>query len=40
MGLAICRSILAAHEGRIWAGNQPGGGAIFQFELPPAATVG
>jgi PAS domain S-box-containing protein len=34
MGLAICRSIIAAHGGRLWAeANQPRG-AIFQFTLP------
>jgi len=35
MGLAICRSIIAAHGGRLWAeANQPQG-ARFQFTLPP-----
>ena len=34
MGLSICRSIIAAHGGRLWAEpNQPRG-AIFQFTLP------
>ena len=34
MGLAICKSIIAEHGGRIWAENHPGGGAVFYFELP------
>lgn len=33
MGLAICRSIVEAHDGRIWALNSSHGGAIFQFTL-------
>ena len=34
LGLAVCRSIVAAHEGRLWAENNPDGGASFCFELP------
>jgi len=34
MGLAISKSIIEAHGGRIWGENQPDGGAIFAFELP------
>ena len=34
LGLAICRSIVEEHGGRIWTGNDPGGGAVFSFSLP------
>jgi len=34
LGLTICRAIVNAHEGRIWAENRPGGGTIFWFTLP------
>jgi two-component system sensor histidine kinase KdpD len=34
LGLAICRAIMQAHGGRIWAENRQGGGACFSFSLP------
>jgi two-component system sensor histidine kinase KdpD len=34
LGLTICRGIVLAHGGRIWAENRPGGGAVFYFTLP------
>jgi two-component system sensor kinase FixL len=34
LGLAICRSIIAAHGGRIWAANNSSRGATFSFVLP------
>ena len=34
MGLSICRSIIDAHGGRLWAGANVPQGAIFQFFLP------
>jgi C4-dicarboxylate-specific signal transduction histidine kinase len=39
LGLAICRSITAAHGGLIWAESHPEGGAIFHFELPIAGAA-
>jgi signal transduction histidine kinase len=34
MGLSICHSIIASHDGRIWASPAVNRGSIFQFELP------
>jgi len=34
LGLTICRGIVTAHGGRIWAENRPGGGAALRFTLP------
>jgi signal transduction histidine kinase len=34
MGLSICRSIIAAHGGRLWAEANRPRGTIFQFTLP------
>lgn len=36
VGLSISRVIIEAHHGRIWAGSNPEGGAIFSFTLPLA----
>jgi len=36
MGLAICRSLIAAHRGELWARNNPGGGATVGFTLRSA----
>jgi len=33
IGLRICRSIIEEHDGRIWAENNPVGGATFSFSL-------
>ena len=33
IGLAICRSIIEDHQGKIWAENMPEGGANFSFKL-------
>jgi two-component system, OmpR family, sensor histidine kinase KdpD len=34
VGLAVCRGLIEAHGGRIWATNRSGGGALFRFTLP------
>ena len=36
LGLAICRTIINAHGGKIWAENRPDGGAVFRFTLSSA----
>jgi C4-dicarboxylate-specific signal transduction histidine kinase len=36
MGLAICRSIIDAHGGQLWADANEPRGAVFQFTLPAA----
>jgi PAS domain S-box-containing protein len=36
MGLSICRSIIDAHGGRLWADTNEPRGAVFEFTLPPA----
>jgi K+-sensing histidine kinase KdpD len=34
LGLYVCRQLVEAQKGRIWAENAPDGGAIFSFSLP------
>ena len=36
LGLAICRSIVADHDGRLWVDSPVGSGAVFSFTLPGA----
>ena len=38
MGLAICRSIIDAHGGRLWVDANEPRGAVFRFTLPAANT--
>ena len=38
LGLSVCRSIIAAHNGRLWATNRADRGAVLNFTLPIAAT--
>ena len=37
MGLAICRTIIESHGGRLWAAANSPRGAVFQFTLPAAS---
>ncbi len=34
LGLSVCREIIAAHGGSIWAANREKGGACFSFKIP------
>ena len=34
LGLSISREIIKKHYGKIWAENNPEGGAVFHFSLP------
>jgi signal transduction histidine kinase len=38
IGLSIARTIILAHDGRIWAENQTEGGAVFRLSLPLSAS--
>jgi signal transduction histidine kinase len=34
MGLVVSKTIIEAHQGKIWAENRPEGGACFSFTVP------
>jgi C4-dicarboxylate-specific signal transduction histidine kinase len=36
IGLSLCRSIIEAHQGQLWAKPNPEGGSTFSFALPVA----
>jgi two-component system sensor histidine kinase KdpD len=38
LGLTICKGIVEAHGGRIWAQNRPGGGVLLIFTVPLGAS--
>jgi two-component system, LuxR family, sensor kinase FixL len=33
VGLSVCRAIVEAHQGRLWADDNPGGGTAFHFTI-------
>jgi len=40
LGLAICRTVIESHGGRLWAEPREGGGTCFHFRLPLAGDTG
>lgn len=40
LGLAICKEVIEVHHGKIWAENNPEGGACFTFTLPLHYSMG
>jgi C4-dicarboxylate-specific signal transduction histidine kinase len=40
LGLSVCRTIIAAHRGKLWATNNADRGATFQFTLPVGLSDG
>jgi signal transduction histidine kinase len=40
LGLSICRSIIEAHGGRLWATANVPRGAVFHFTVPSSGSIG
>jgi len=36
IGLSVCRAIVEAHRGQLWAEDNPGGGTVFRFTVRQA----
>jgi len=39
LGLSVCRTIVAAHGGRLWAENNPNTGATFRLAFPTSSVA-
>jgi len=39
LGLAIVKSIVESHRGKVWVDSEPGKGSDFRFILPRARTA-
>src|SRR3954465_10250259 len=39
IGLSLCRTIIEAHGGQLWAEPSPNGGTVFRFTLPAISDV-
>lgn len=39
LGLSVCRTIVEAHQGKMWVDENPEGGTIFRFNVPVAGST-